>query len=71
MSMVNLTIDGKTVTVPAGTSILEAAKAANIRIPTFATSPRSRPLVPAGSAWWRLKETGAFRPPASSRWRRG
>jgi iron-only hydrogenase group A len=39
MSMVNLTIDGKNVTVPAGTTILEAAKAANIRIPTLCYLP--------------------------------
>jgi len=39
MSMVSLTIDGKHVTVPAGTSILDAAKAANIRIPTLCYLP--------------------------------
>ncbi len=39
MSMVSLTIDGKNVTVPAGTSILEAAKAVNIRIPTLCYLP--------------------------------
>jgi len=39
MSMVSLTIDGKQVTVPAGTSILDAAKAANIRIPTLCYLP--------------------------------
>ncbi len=39
MSTVSLTIDGKSVTVPAGTSILEAAKAANIRIPTLCYLP--------------------------------
>ena len=39
MSMVSLTIDGKKVTVPAGTTILEAAKAANIRIPTLCYLP--------------------------------
>ena len=39
MSMVSLTIDGKNVTVPAGTTILEAAKAANIRIPTLCYLP--------------------------------
>ncbi len=39
MSMVSLTIDGKNVTVPAGTSILDAAKAVNIRIPTLCYLP--------------------------------
>jgi iron-only hydrogenase group A len=39
MSMVSLTIDGKSVTVPAGTSILDAAKAVNVRIPTLCYLP--------------------------------
>jgi len=39
MSMVRLTIDGKEIAVPTGTTILEAAKAANIRIPTLCYFP--------------------------------
>ena len=35
MSMVNITIDGKPVQVPAGTTVLEAAKQAGIDIPTL------------------------------------
>ncbi len=35
MEMVNVTIDGRAVSVPAGTTILEAAKAAGVRIPTL------------------------------------
>ena len=35
MANVNLTINGKAVSVPAGTTILEAAKSAGIRIPTL------------------------------------
>ncbi|HIS02107.1 MAG TPA: iron hydrogenase small subunit [Candidatus Excrementavichristensenella intestinipullorum] len=35
MNMINLTIDGIPVSVPAGTTVLEAAKAAGIRIPTL------------------------------------
>ena len=35
MSMINLTIDGIPVSVPAGTSVLEAAKAAGVTIPTL------------------------------------
>ena len=35
MANVNLTINGKAVSVPAGTTILEAAKAAEVRIPTL------------------------------------
>ena len=33
--MIKLTIDGQSVTVPKGTSVLGAAKAAGIRIPTL------------------------------------
>ena len=37
--MVTLTIDKKTVTVPDGTTILEAARTAKIDIPTDYTNP--------------------------------
>ncbi|MBM4331452.1 MAG: 2Fe-2S iron-sulfur cluster binding domain-containing protein [Deltaproteobacteria bacterium] len=39
MAMVSLIIDGKKVAVPAGTTILEAAKTANMRIPTLCYLP--------------------------------
>ena len=35
MSMITLTIDGVSVSVPAGSTVLEAAKAAGIHIPTL------------------------------------
>ena len=35
MSMINVTIDGITVSVPAGSTVLEAARAANVNIPTL------------------------------------
>ena len=35
MDMVSLTIDGIKVQVPAGTTVLEAARSANIQIPTL------------------------------------
>ena len=35
MANVNLTINGKALSVPAGTTILEAARANGIRIPTL------------------------------------
>ena len=35
MANVKLTINGNAVSVPAGTTILEAAKSAGIRIPTL------------------------------------
>ena len=39
MSKVSLTIDGKKVEVPPGTTILEASKSANLRIPTLCYLP--------------------------------
>jgi len=39
MTMVNLTIDGKKVEVPAGATLLEAARDVNIRIPTLCYLP--------------------------------
>ncbi len=41
---VTLTIDGKTVTVPAGTSVWDAAKALGIEIPVLCHDPRLRPV---------------------------
>ena len=35
MSLVNLTINGKEVSVPAGTNILDAAKQVNVKIPSL------------------------------------
>ena len=35
MNMINLTIDGVKVTVPQGSTVLEAAKSAGIYIPTL------------------------------------
>ena len=37
--MINLTIDGQKVSVENGSSILDAAKAANVRIPTLCNHP--------------------------------
>ena len=34
-NMINLTIDGVQVSVPAGTTVLEAARKADIKIPTL------------------------------------
>lgn len=42
MQMVNLTIDGKAVQAPAGSSVLEAARAAGIYIPTLCYHPDLR-----------------------------
>jgi predicted molibdopterin-dependent oxidoreductase YjgC len=44
MSMVSLTIDGRQVKVPAGTTILHAARAVGIRIPTLCYHGRMDPI---------------------------
>ena len=41
---VSLTIDGHSVTVPAGTTIWEAARQVGIEIPVLCHSPRTRPV---------------------------
>ena len=42
--MVNLTIDGKPVQVPQGTTVLQAAEAAGIQIPTLCNHPALKPF---------------------------
>jgi formate dehydrogenase major subunit len=42
--MVNLTIDGKPVQVPDGTTVLQAAQAAGIQIPTLCNHPSLKPF---------------------------
>jgi predicted molibdopterin-dependent oxidoreductase YjgC len=42
--MISLTINGKEVTVPAGTTVLEAARQHNIYIPTLCHDPRIKPF---------------------------
>lgn len=42
--MVNLTIDGKTVQVPDGTTVLQAAEAAGVQIPTLCNHPALKPF---------------------------
>ena len=53
--MIQLTINGIAVEVPAGTTILHAAPRRAFASPRSATSSGCRPSVPAASAWWRLK----------------
>lgn len=43
MTMVNLTIDGRRIQAPAGSTVLEAARAAGIYIPTLCYHPDLRP----------------------------
>jgi NADH dehydrogenase/NADH:ubiquinone oxidoreductase subunit G len=42
--MVNLTIDGKNVQVPDGTTVLQAAEAAGVQIPTLCHHPALKPF---------------------------
>jgi len=50
-----LTIDGQQVTVPAGTTILNAARKLGIQIPTLCWLEKYPPPAPAGSAPWKSK----------------
>ena len=52
MSAVNLTIDGKEIAAEPGTTILQAARAVGIDIPTFCYDPElSLPKEPGESGW--------------------
>ena len=65
---VTLEIDGQTVSVPAGTSIMRAAMETGAQDPqALRHRQSSRPSAPAGSAWWRSR-AGAARPPPAPRW---
>jgi NADH-quinone oxidoreductase subunit G len=44
MPDVTLTIDGETVTVPAGTNLVDAARAAGVAIPVFCYHPKMKPV---------------------------
>ena len=46
MSMVNITIDGKAVQVPEGTTVLEAAKQVGIDIPKMCIRDRENGVCP-------------------------
>jgi len=48
---VRLTINGQAVEVAEGTTVLEAAKAARIYIPTLCYDPTLSPMVAAASVW--------------------
>ena len=48
MKMVKLTIDSKEVEVPAGTTILDAAKSVQIKIPTLCHHPDLPPTAACG-----------------------
>jgi NADH dehydrogenase/NADH:ubiquinone oxidoreductase subunit G len=42
MADVNLTVDGKKITAPAGSLLIEACKSAGIEVPSFCYYPGSR-----------------------------
>lgn len=44
MADVTVTIDGTTITVPAGTNIVDAARSAHVSIPVFCYHPRMKPV---------------------------
>ena len=56
--MVNLTINDQKVSVPAGTTVLAAAKKLNINIPTFVTTLTFVLQVTAGYVLWNRPEQG-------------
>ena len=62
MSDITLKIDGVSVTVPAGTTVLEAAKIAGIRIPTLCYM---KDINEIGACRMCLVETGARVPAAA------
>ena len=63
--MVNLTIDHIPVTVPEGTTILDAARSAGIHIPACVISGGSMRSAPAGCAWWNWAAWTGWCPPVT------
>ncbi|MBI5441272.1 MAG: (2Fe-2S)-binding protein, partial [Deltaproteobacteria bacterium] len=61
--MVNLTIDGKPVSAPEGTTILEAARSAGIRIPTLCWLKK---LSPIGSCRMCVVHVEGYRKPITA-----
>ncbi|HWC32505.1 MAG TPA: 2Fe-2S iron-sulfur cluster-binding protein, partial [Actinomycetota bacterium] len=61
--VVTLTIDGKAVTVPAGTLIIRAAEALGIEIPRFCEHPK---LSPVGACRQCIVEVEGQRKPVAS-----
>ena len=57
--MVTLTIDNRTVTVPEGTTILEAARTARIEIPTMCYLKEINEIGAAACASWRWRVRSA------------
>jgi hypothetical protein len=62
-----VTIDGSPITVPLGTTILEAARELQIRIPTLCFHEDLCLAGYAGSASWRSTSSGPCSRPAATR----
>lgn len=60
--MINLTIDGKQVEVPEGTTVLRAAEKAGIKVPKLCDHTQ---LVPTGGCRMCIVEVQGFRVPIS------
>ena len=65
--MVNVTIDGKQIQVPEGTTVLRAAERAGIEIPTLCDHPQLTPYGGCRFAWSRWKARARFSHPARCR----
>jgi hypothetical protein len=50
---VRVTINGRTVEVPAGTLVTDAARVAEVHIPVFCSHPKLPPLGACRIWWWR------------------
>ena len=64
---VTLEIDGQTVTVPAGTSLMRAAAEAGVMVPKLCATDSLSPSAPAACAWWRSTAARASPPAAPPR----
>ena len=53
MKNINITINDQKIKVPEGTTILEAARANGIEIPTLCAYEGMGPHAPAACAWWK------------------
>ncbi len=60
-TLVTLDIDGKSVTVPRGTSVMRAAVEAGVQVPKLCATDNMERSVPAVCAWLRSKGGAAPR----------
>lgn len=64
--MVRITIDGQLAQVPAGTTIMEAAKAVNVKIPHLCYLKGINEISAAVSAVWKLRASARWLQPAAT-----